>query len=373
MQIGNNWEMVDLIVLPPLAHLADRVYGADTPVWRVSSPGKAMRCTLAQAFKGGRTPVLLLHPQDARIAWVKLPRLPAEKLARAAALSLEEQVLTDPQELVVTVGERSGDLVAVCFTDKALLAQLKSTLTQLGHSQAPVGAAADALKGDAVWLEGGLACIFRAGDCAVAPAEVISLVTTELARCTVYVSDSETASERTWPEGWQEKLALPPFTAPSMLFIDRKTRDAARRLWRVPFLLAALCAIAWVLGLTIWWQVLKAEAARRQSAIAQQFAKALPGTPIVDPIVQLQRAAHGGGPTTTFEQIVLAADKAAASLPAQTVLSAEYAGERLTLKLAKDKLTAPVKTQFEAAARNARLRINWLNAESVALSLVGAV
>ncbi len=365
--------MVDLIVLPPLAHLADRVYGADTPVWRVSSPGKAMRCTLAQAFKGGRTPVLLLHPQDARIAWVKLPRLPAEKLARAAALSLEEQVLTDPQELVVTVGERSGDLVAVCFTDKALLAQLKSTLTQLGHSQAPVGAAAGALKGDAVWLEGGLACIFRAGDCAVVPAEVISLVTTELAQCTVYVSDSDTASERTWPEGWQEKLALPPFTTPSMLFIDRKTRDAARRLWRVPFLLAALCAIAWVLGLTIWWQVLKAEAARRQSAIAQQFAKALPGTPIVDPVVQLQRAAHGGGPTTTFEQIVLAADKAAASLPAQTVLSAEYSGERLTLKLAKDKLTPAVKTQFELAARNARLRINWLNAESVALSLVGAV
>lgn len=147
-------------------------------------------------LQGGVPLFLLLHPQDARTAWVKLPRLPAEKLSRAAALSLEEQVLTDPQELVVTVGERSGDLVAVCFTDKALLAQLKSTLTQLGHSQAPVGAAAGALKGDAVWLEGGLACIFRAGDCAVVPAEVISLVTTELAQCTVYVSDNDTVSER---------------------------------------------------------------------------------------------------------------------------------------------------------------------------------
>ena len=361
--------MADLIVLPALSSLTDGVYTADTIVWRISSPAKPLRCTLAQALTGSRRPVVLLHPQDARIAQIKLPRLPAEKLARAAALALEEQILTDPQELVLATAERDNTFIKLSFTDRQVLAQLKSTLTQLGYLQTPVGAAAAALKENAVWLEGEQACVFRAEDCVVLPKQALALLTGQLSECTVYGSELENNAALGLPEDWIIKPGLPPFTFPSMLFIDSKTRQAARRLWRTPAILAVLCAISWVGGLGLWWQVLKLQSHQMQAAIAQEFAKVLPGTPILDPVLQLQRATQGGGQLSPFERVMAAADKAAASLPAQTVLAADYSGEKLTLKLAKEKLSPAVKTEFETAARNAHLRISWLSAESVAVSI----
>jgi|GEM_PF-4351259 len=361
--------MADLIVLPALSSLTDGVYTADTIVWRISSPAKPIRCTLAQALIGLRRPVVLLHPQDARIAQVKLPRLPAEKLARAAALALEEQILTDPQELVLAIGERDNTFIRLSFTDRQVLAQLKSTLTQLGHMQTPIGAVATALKENAIWVEGEQACVFRKEDCAVLPKQALALVTGQLPHCTVYGSELENTTALGLPEDWTIKPGLPPFTLPSMLFMDSKARQATRRLWRTPAILAVLCIITWVGGLSLWWQLLKLQSHQMQAAIAQQFAKVLPGTPILDPVLQLQRVTQGGGQLSPFERVMLAADKAAASLPAQTVLAADYAGEKLTLKLAKEKLSPAVKTQFETAARNAHLRISWLSAESVAVSM----
>lgn len=359
--------MADLILLPAVADLADGTFASDTPVWRLSAVGGGIRATLAQALTGVRSPVLLLHPQDARSARVKVPRLAAENLARAAALALEDQVISDPQQLVLAIGERRGDLLDVTFTDKALLSQLKSALGQLGAPQAPVGAAAAALQGDAVWLDGERACVFREGQCAVVPVAAVQLAVADMPPCSIYGATEGVEI----PAGWQSKSGVPPFAVPATLFIDIKSRNAARRVWRLPAALLGVLALTWIVGLTVWWQVLESEAKRLNTAIADQFAKALPGTPITDdPILQLQRASSAGTVATTpFEKAVIAADKAAAALPAQTVLSAEFTAGRLTLKLAKDKVTPAIKTQFEAAVRDAGLKLSWLSAESVALSM----
>ncbi len=65
------------------------------------------------------------------------------------------------------------------------------------------------------------------------------------------------------------------------------------RPWRRTLILAGMLLLVWIAGTALEIHRLKQAIEARQDAIAQAFARALPGQPIVDPLAQLRQAAGG--------------------------------------------------------------------------------
>jgi general secretion pathway protein L len=106
------------------------------------------------------------------------------------------------------------------------------------------------------------------------------------------------------------------------------------REWRLPASLAAAVALLFVANQAVgWWQMGRAERAL-DAQIAEIFAQALPGQPVVDPRAQMQGAlgagrAAGGG----LLPVVSALAEAMAQAPSARIEAMSFRGNALELRL----------------------------------------
>lgn len=360
--------MSDLILLPSAATLASGGFASDTGVWRLAA-GQTQRMTLAAALNESRRPVVLLHPADARLAQVKVPPMNRERSLRAAALALDEQLLGESGSLQVALGERIGDLLRIALVDRALITSLRTLLGQLGAAQAPIGPLAAALpptQMPALWGVDGEIFLFSTEATLSLPPEDAATV----------LALGATATGTTYGlaplDGWTTGGSLPPLQVPSILFSNGQAGKQLWKAWRAPSYLAAACALAALAGLSLWWQALNGEATRLQDSMRAQFVKALPGTPMTSsPVEQLRAALTGGSGASTFERLLEASDRAAASWPRDLLQGADYGNERLTLRFAAKGLDASAKTQIESSLKGVGLNAQWTG-ETTALVTAGS-
>jgi hypothetical protein len=174
------------------------------------------------------------------------------------------------------------------------------------------------------------------------------------------------------PAGWGNEFGVPPLVPARLKFEDPTQARAQWQTWRAPLILAGLTIVVWMIGMFGYWRMLASESTALRDAIGKSFTKAMPGTPMVDPIAQLKRAlTTGGSGASGFERLVDAADRAAQTLPPATIATLEFAGERATLKFGKDKMTPALRTPFESAAKDAGLAVAW-NIDGSAVLTLGA-
>ena len=117
-------------------------------------------------------------------------------------------------------------------------------------------------------------------------------------------------------------------------FGARSSLGTRLREWRLPASLAAAVALLFVANQAVgWWQMSRAERAL-DVQIAEIFAQALPGQPVVDPRAQMQgalnsRGAGGGGLLPVMS--VLA--EAMAQAPSARIEAMSFRGNALELRL----------------------------------------
>jgi general secretion pathway protein L len=106
------------------------------------------------------------------------------------------------------------------------------------------------------------------------------------------------------------------------------------RQWRLPAALAAALALLFIGSqAATWWQQSRKERAL-DAEIAQVFAQALPGQPVVDVRAQLQGAlGSGGGTGNGLLAAMSALAQALAQAPAARIEAVSFRGNALELRL----------------------------------------
>jgi type II secretion system protein L len=364
--------MTDSILLPPKSQWPTEGLAAATPVRVVSGTALPARSTLAEALRNTKRAQVLLHPLDARITKANVPRLSKEKLKQAVPLALEDRLLSDPREVAITTGERIGEALEVAFTERALLGELRGLMRSLGGAGATVAPMTAAINPKALpcaWVEGETAVLWMGDECAVVPTAVLPAAADRAGNAGRVYGDG--IEPDLLPAGWGNEFGVPPLVPARLKFEDPTQAKAAWQMWRAPLVLAGLTVLAGMIGMYAYWRMLASESTALRDAMSKSFAKALPATPMVDPVVQLKRAlTTGGSGASTFERLVDAADRAAQTLPPNTIATLEFAAERATLKFGKDKMTPALRTPFESAAKEAGLAVAW-NIDGSAILTLG--
>jgi type II secretion system protein L len=364
--------MTDSILLPPKSQWPVDGLAASTPVRVVAGNALPARSTLADALRNTKRAQVLLHPLDARITKVNVPRLSKDKLKQAVPLALEDRLLSDPREVSISTGERSGEALEVAFTDRAALTEVRALMRTLGGASATVAPMTAAINPKALpcaWVEGDSAVLWMGEECAVVPTAVLPAAADRAGNAGRVYGDGIEPEDL--PAGWGNEFGVPPLTAARLAFEDPTQAQAAWKMWKAPLILAGLTVLAGMVGMYAYWRMLASESGALRTAINQSFTKALPVTPMTDdPVNQLKRAlTTGGSGASTFERLVDASDRAAQSLPPNTVATLEFAAERATLKFGKDKMNQAARAPFEAAAKDAGLAVAWNIDGSAVLTL----
>jgi type II secretion system protein L len=365
--------MTDSILLPPKSQWPVDGLAAATPVRVVKGTALPARATFAEALRSAKRGQVLLHPLDARVTKVNVPRLAKEKLKQAVPLALEDRLLSDPREVAIATGERVGEALEVAFTDRTVLAEVRGLMRSLGAAGlhlAPMTAAVNPRALPCAWVEGETACLWMGDECAVVPTSVLPSAADRAGNAGRVYGDG--IEPELLPAGWGNEFGVPPLAPARLKFEDPTQSKAQWQMWRAPLILAGLTLVAWMIGMYGYWRMLASESAALRDSMAKSFTKALPSTPMVDAVAQLKRALTTGGTgASSFERLVDAADRAAQTLPPATIATLEFAGERATLKFGKDKMTQAQRPPFEAAAKEAGLAVAW-NIDGSAILTLGA-
>jgi type II secretion system protein L len=363
--------MTDSILLPPKSQWPVEGLAASTQVRVIAGTAMPARSTLSEALRNTKRAQVLLHPLDARITKVNVPRLAKDKLKQAVPLALEDRLLSDPREVAITTGERDGEALEVAFTDRAVLSELRTLMRNHGAAGATVAPLTAAINPKALpcaWVEGDTACVWMGDECAVVPTTVLPAAADRAGNAGRVYGDG--IEPELLPAGWGNEFGVPPLSAARITFEDPTQNKAAWKAWKAPLILAGVTFVVGILGMYAYWRMLASEATVLREAMAKSFAKAMPATPMVDPVEQLKRSlTTGGSGASGFERLVDAADRAAQSLPASAITEMEFAAERATLKFGKDKMTPALRAPFESAAKEAGLSVAWNVDGSAILSL----
>jgi type II secretion system protein L len=363
--------MTDSILLPPKNQWPIEGLAASTPVRVVVGNALPARSTLSEALRNTKRAQVLLHPLDARTTKVNVPRLAKDKLKQAVPLALEDRLLSDPREVAISTGERSGEALEVAFTDRSVLSELRTLMRNYGaagSTVAPLTAAINPKALPCAWVEGETACVWMGDECAVVPTAVLPSAADRAGNAGRVYGDG--IEPELLPAGWGNEFGVPPLAAARLAFEDPTQAKAAWKTWKVPLVLAGFTVVAGMLGMYAYWRMLASEATALRESMGRSFTKALPSTPMVDPVSQLQRAiTTGGSGASDFERLIDAADRAAQNLPASAVATMEFAVGRATLKFGKDKMTTALRGPFESAAKEAGLTVAWNVDGSAILSL----
>ncbi|MDB5906313.1 MAG: ral secretion pathway protein GspL [Massilia sp.] len=330
--------------------------------------GEGVLRGLGDLVAGARRVLLLLAAADVTILQVKAPPLSAARLKAALPSLVEEQVLGDPAEAVLTVSPAlSGDgLRSVAVVQRAWLEPLvRTVLAQGARAVAALpaqlclplqpGHVSGAITASELVLRDGL---YHGLGLAMASTPEVALQTVRAlagdAPLTLFVPESDLGlfqalAQEAGPgieleaDRWEHWIAGSKTTTmdlvPALGAAGARATDWQR--WRWPLRLALLALVVNLAGLNIQWLRLKREANASRAAMLQTFKAAYPKeTVIQDPMAQMRmniaRAKAGSGQAGPGEFTWMAAafGEAASGLPRPLVLnSMEFRERKLNIKV----------------------------------------
>ena len=320
-----------------------------------------------------RRVVLLVPGSEVTLAEPELPVRGGARLAQAVPFALEEQLASDVESLHFAVGARTAGSVG---TPVAVVA--RSQLDRWHGQCDAAGIHPDAAYADSTTLPStpgsctllldepslyvsradGLPFVLDAAPLGAALDLVIAEpgATGEVSEhVTFYTTPTEYERHRGVIEGLRERTAtlqvnlLPdgplPLLAPQAAtaaginllqgaYAPRSSLGTKVREWRLPAALAAATALVFVTTQAVsFWQSSRAEKAL-DAQIAEIFAQALPGQPVVDVRAQMQgalasRGAAGGG----LLPVVSVLAQAIAQAPSTRIEAMSFRGNALELRL----------------------------------------
>jgi general secretion pathway protein L len=318
-----------------------------------------------------RRVVLLLPGSEVTLAEPELPLRGSARLAQAVPFALEEQLATDVELLHFAVGPRATGAAAtpVAVVSRATLERWLARCAAAGIEVA--AAHADSLAvpaagaGLTLLLDDGVLYVRRADALpyvldAEPLAGALELVLGTAAvegeageHVTFYSGTAEYERHRELIEGLRARTAtlqvkllpdgpLPLLAAQAMTgaginllqgaYAPRSSFGSQLKQWRLPAALAAALVLLFIgTQAATWWQQSRKERAL-DAEIAQVFAQALPGQPVLDVRAQLQ-GALGSGAGGGLLQAMSALVQAMAQTPTARVEAVSFRGNALELHL----------------------------------------
>jgi general secretion pathway protein L len=318
----------------------------------------------------GRRVVLLLPGSEITLAEPELPVRGGARVAQAVPFALEEQLATDVEALHLAVGTRAAGSLGtpVAVVSRSLLerwlGQCEAAGIEVSAGFADSAAVPATGAGCSLLLDDSLLYVRRGhGLPYVLDAEPLqgalelALGGPDEARenVTFYTSTAEYERHRELVEGLRSHTAtlqvklLPDGPLPLLAaqaasgagvnllqgpYAPRTSLGNRLREWRLPAALAAGVALLFVGGqAATWWQQSRVEQAL-DAQIAEVFAQALPGQPMVDPRAQMQGAlgssgASGGGLLVAMSALA----QAMSQVPAARIEAISFRGNTLELHL----------------------------------------
>lgn len=337
---------------------------------------------------------LVVAAPDVLLIDTALPPLSGARL-RAALLALAEpHILSDIETAYVVAGPRLGSRATLAVLDRVLLQRALELLRRL--KLAPESATAEQLTlplNEGRWrlrLESTYGCL-RMGELrgiACSPAAggeppVELRLALEQAGARPQAIEVEGACD---VEAWTKALGIPVIAAPAaagradpvpleLLQYEFGPRVVDWRTWRGPVVLAALCALTWIVGLNVDAWLMQREERALRSGMESTFRDAFPRVPVVlDPLKQMRRGVvdlrAGAGAADPRDFLPLAASLARA-LPAEgdVVRALEFRDYMLRVDFDPKAFDSPKKReallqQLAAAGVNASFAENTLTLRS---------
>jgi general secretion pathway protein L len=327
----------------------------------------------ALSAAAGRRVVLLVPGTEVTLAEPELPLRSSARLAQVVPYALEEQLASDVDSLHFAVGARAAGAVGtpVAIVARSLMQrwydQCEAAGIHADAAYADTAAVPAGATGCTLLLDESLLYVRRADalpyvlDAADVPAALeLALGSPEASaesgeNVTFYAGTTEYEQHRESIEGLRNRTAslqvklLPEGSLPLLAaqaasgagvnllqdaFGVRSSLGTRLREWRLPASLAAAVAVLFVANQAVgWWQLSRAERAL-DTQIAEVFAQALPGQPVVDPRAQMQGAlgaerSAGGG----LLPVMSALAEAMAQAPTARIESMSFRGNALELRL----------------------------------------
>lgn len=320
----------------------------------------------------GRRVIVLLPGSEITLAEPELPVRGGARIAQAVPFALEEQLATDVEALHFAVGARpagaAGTPVAV-VSRAALerwLAECDAAGIGVGAAFADSAAVPVAGAGCTLLLDESQLYVHRSNSLPyvldaeplagaldlVLPAPGVEGEVGE--HVTFYTGTAEYERNRELIEGLRARTAtlqvklLPDGPLPLLAvqavggagvnllqgtFAPRTSLQTRMREWRLPAALAAAVVLVFVGGHAVtWWQQSRAEKAL-DAQIAEIFAQALPGQPVVDPRAQMQGALGSGGASGSLLPAMSVVAQAIAQAPAARVRSVSFRNNVIELNV----------------------------------------
>lgn len=335
---------------------------------------------------------LVLHPADAVLLEVRLPRLSAVKLASALPSLVEERLLgnADDVHVVATPRNPDGSAVAVVVDRgqlrraldlfqktgrdvQAVVPHVLANTYRPGHWRARIRDGAGSLRSGPAE---GVAFEAR-GD---VPLEVRLCLSQAVATPTVIEIDGDCDAHE-WSEalGVAVKQVPPDDEAPPVIVNLLQYRFAPGvagwEQWRTPALLGAMFAVVMLLGMNLHaWQLASEEEALRDR-MSKLVTEYVPGTTVVlDPLAQMQRRvndlkAGAGVDSAGFLSLML---RLSGIVDFNSVRSVEYLDEELTVEFEPEKIGGEQQRQaLIGRAEEAGLSLRFASASASSLATVG--
>ena len=334
----------------------------------IEQQGAGMLRGLGDLVAASRRVVLMLAATDVTMLQVKAPPLSAVRLKAALPSLVEEQVLGDPADCVLTVApaQSADGLRSVAVVQRSWLEPLVRAVLALGArhvSALPAQLCLPLLPGNVSACVSQSEIVVRDGlyhglGLAIASTPEMALQTARAlagdAPLTLYVPFEELGQYQALAveagpaisleaDVWQHWIAGSHTTTldlvPGLGAAGARATDWQR--WRWPIRLALLALVVNLAGLNVQWFQLKREADALRQANLQIYKAAFPkDTVIQDPVLQMRanlaRAKSAGGQVGSDEFTYLAAafGEAARGLPRPVaVTSLDYRERGLSVKV----------------------------------------
>jgi general secretion pathway protein L len=334
----------------------------------IEQQGAGMLRGLGDLVAASRRVVLLLAATDVTMLQVKAPPLSAVRLKAALPSLVEEQVLGDPADCVLTVApaQSADGLRSVAVVQRSWLEPLVRTVLAIGARQVtalPAQLCLPLLPGNVSACVSQSEIVVRDGlyhglGLAIASTPEMALQTTRAlagdAPLTLYVPFEELGQYQALAveagpaitleaDLWQHWIAGSHTTSldlvPGLGAAGARATDWQR--WRWPIRLALLALVVNLAGLNYQWFQLKREADALRQANLQIYRAAFPkDTVIQDPVLQMRaniaraRAAGGQVGSDEFTYLAAAFGEAARALPRPVaVTSLDYRERALSVKV----------------------------------------
>jgi general secretion pathway protein L len=319
----------------------------------IEREGEAPLADLSEVAARAQRVVLLLAASDVTLLRVQVPPLSGARLKAALPHLVEDQLMTDPAECALAVGDMRDGLRSVAVVQRGWLEILVNTFVAFGARhlvalpaqlclphQAGTVTAAVSEQGDDIDLalrlseHDGIGLPIMPDHLDAAAEEVIQTINAVApnAPVTLYVPQARVRAYQdavelhagvagdldrrisVYADSWSRRIgaaASVPLDLTAGLGMGAGPRTDWRA-WRWPLALATLVLLINVIGLNVDWWGLKREANALRAGMTQTFRNAFPKEPVTgDPVAQMQQkiaiAKRGSGQPAPDDFMALAA------------------------------------------------------------------